>query len=230
MSLLSFTIFISFVFLSMASPNIENKITSTKQSTIQNFKEFVTNMIKDQSSKIQTLLKKVQINAQSVLKKIENMKQDSLQREKKKHDLLPFHPFNFVKKDVQNQERQVESPIKNVGGIDMSTEAIAESRSFPSHYGASSYGTSGNGNYGGNHPTYHHHSIGFDPINIVVSVSLLSFLLQALQGLLSRTRLPTQVVEARYLNPVQDWLKKFEEKNTMKGDYLKRKYPKKYFH
>lgn len=228
MSLLSFAIFLILLLISTAKSIAEKDGTTPPTPSVQNFKEFVTNMIKDQSSKIQTLLKKIQINAQSVLTKIENMKQDS-RTKYKKMGISAFRPFGFLNNNLQYEERQVESPIKkNMDGIEASTEPVAEARSFNTHYGTSSYGVSANANYG-HLPTYHHHSIGFDPINIVVSVSLLSFILQALQGLLSRTRLPTAVVEARYLNPVQEWIKKFEEKNS-KAEYLKRRYPKKYYH
>lgn len=224
MSLLSSAIFLILLLISTA------KSTSSKDGkptpSVQNFKEFVTSMIKDQSSKIQTLLKKIQINAQTVLTKIENMKQDS-KNMKKNLSISPFRPLDFLNNNIQYEERQVESPLKkNMDLAETSTEPAAEARSFNTHYGTTSYGVSANANYG-HLPTYHHHSIGFDPINIVVSMSLLSFILQALQGLLNRTRLPTAVVEARNLNPVQEWIKKFEEKNS-KAEYLKRRYPKKF--
>lgn len=190
-------------------------------SSVQNFKMLVANIIKEQSSKIQTLLKKIQTNAQSVLEKIDNMKQDT-KMNKRKSDM----------KTIGDREgHQIESPVlKSNEVIDTSVDGVTESRNFNNHYAPSGYGVSGNANYWA--PTYHHHSIGFDPINIVVSMSLLSFLLQALQGLLGRTRLPTPVVEARTLNPIQDWTKKFEDNLAVKDKdqyYLKKKYFKKYF-
>lgn len=219
MSLLSLAVFIIIIMLTTVKADIQSK---TPTSSVHNFKVFVTHMIKDQSSKIQMLLKKIQTNAQSVLDKIENMKQDS-KLYKKKMD---------IKSRGGREGHQIESPVlKNNEIVDTSVEALAESRNFATHYGSSGYGVSANANYGT--PTYHHHSIGFDPINIVVSMSLLSFLLQALQGLLSRTRLPTPVVEARTLNPIQDWTKKYEENLAAKDKdkyYLKKKYLKKYFH
>lgn len=217
MSLLSITVFIIILILTTAKSDLQNK--TPPKSSVQNFKLFVANMIKDQSSKIQTLLKKIQTNAQSVLEKIENTKQDSKARKR-----------NVLKLSASKEGHQIESPVlKSNEVIDPSIDA-AESRSFSSHYAPSGYGVSGNANYAT--PTYHHHSIGFDPINIVVSMSLLSFLLQALQGLLGRTRLPTPVVEARALNSIQDWNKKYEEHlpATDKNKYvLKNKYFKKYF-
>lgn len=186
----------------------------TQTSSVQNFKHFVSNMIKEQSTKIQSLLKKIQTNAQSVLKKIDNIKQDSKNNYRKYIDIY--------KKKSGQENGQVESPIlKMTDTID-----TTESRSY-NHYQPTSYGSTGNANYG--LPTYHHHSIGFDPINIMVSVSLLSFLLQALQGLLTRTRLPTPVVEAKSLNAIADWTKSFEDKLGDDKYYLKKKYLKKYY-
>lgn len=219
MSLLSLALFIIILMLTTVKADLQNN--NPPSSSVQNFKVFVANMIKEQSSKIQTLLKKIQTNAQSVLEKIDNMKQDN-KLNKRKLD---------IKTNGVRDGHQIESPVlKNNELIDTSVDGIAESRSFNNHYSSSGYGVSGNANYGV--PTYHHHSIGFDPINIVVSMSLLSFLLQALQGLLGRTRLPTPVVEARTLNPIQDWTKKFEDNLAVKDKdqyYLKKKYFKKYF-
>lgn len=219
MSLLSLALFIIILMLTTVKADIQNN--NPPSSSVQNFKVFVANMIKEQSSKIQTLLKKIQTNAQSVLEKIDNMKQDT-KLNKRKLD---------IKTNSGRDGHQIESPVlKSNELIDTSVDAIAESRNFNNHYGSSGYGVSGNANYGA--PTYHHHSIGFDPINIVVSMSLLSFLLQALQGLLGRTRLPTPVVEARTLNPIQAWTKKFEENLADKNKdqyYMKKKYFKKYF-
>lgn len=189
------------------------KTDTQNNASGKNFKEIVTKMIKEQSTKIQTLLKKIQTNAQSVLEKMENIKE---KRIKKK---LIFK---------NNEVGQVESPLKTNLEIEpYSREAKgSESRSFSSHYGTTSYGASGNANYGT--PTYHHHSIGFDPINIVVSMSLLSFLLQALQGLLTRAR-PTPVVEARSLNAIEDWRNSFENKFSKDKFYIKKKYLKNFY-
>ncbi|CAH0399861.1 unnamed protein product [Chilo suppressalis] len=208
-------------------PNVVKEKSTVLQS-YQNFKDFVTNMIEDQSSKIQILLKKIQTNAQSVLKKINNIKRDSKTKESK-YMGLNFRPRKVFRNE--NDEHQLESPILKKQLDTSLSNKVAESRNFNSHFGTSSYGVSANGNYGTPAQTYHHHSIGFDPINIVVSMSLLSFLLQALQGLLNRTRLPTPIVEARHLNPAQEWFRKFSTKfETLKPDYTKRKYPKKYNH
>ncbi|CAG9787694.1 unnamed protein product [Diatraea saccharalis] len=186
-------------------------------------------MITDQNSKIKALLKKIQINAQSMLKKINNVDRSTSTKEAKDFGLVSR--YVDVSKS-QYDEHQLELPILKKTLDTSVSDYVAESRNFNGHFGTSSYGASANGNYGGHAQTYHHHSIGFDPINIVVSMSLLSFLLQALQGLLSRTRLPTPVVEARFLNPVQEWLKKFETNTdvSLKPSDMKRKYPKKYYH
>lgn len=207
MSVFSISVLILFLIIGGTKPE-------QNQSTVQNFKYFVTNMIKEQSSKIQMLLKKIQTNAQSVLEKIENIKQDS-KTNRKMLDIIR----------MKNEVSQVESPLKNE--VTETTDQITESRSFNSHYGATGYGVSGNANYGP--PTYHHHSIGFDPINIVVSMSLLSFLLQALQGLLTRSRFPTPVVEAKSLSAIEDWTKSFDDKIGKDNYYYKKKYLKKYF-
>lgn len=189
------------------------KTDSQSNSSAKNFKNFVTKMIKEQSSKIQTLLKKIQTNAQSVLEKMETIKEKEIKKK------LMFK---------NNEVGQVESPLKTNLEIEpYSRDAKSlESRSFSGHYGTTSYGTSGNANYGA--PTYHHHSIGFDPINIVVSMSLLSFLLQALQGLLTRAR-PTPVVEARSLNAIEDWTNNFQNKLAKEKFYIKKKYLKNYY-
>ncbi|KOB67161.1 hypothetical protein OBRU01_11624 [Operophtera brumata] len=163
-------------------------------------------MIKEQSTKIQTLLMKIQTNAQSVLEQIDNIKETKNNRKKL---------INVFK---NSEIGQVESPLKAPA---LDTQE-SEARNFNNHYAATSYGASGYANYGT--PTYHHHSIGFDPINIVVSMSLLSFLLQALQGLLSRTRAPTPVVEARSLNGIEDWRKHFVNKLAKDKHYFKKKY------
>lgn len=209
MSLLSLAVAIVIILTSTASFEVKNNLKSNY--SVQNFKEYVTNVIRDQTTKIQTLLKKIQWNAQSVLARIENVKQD------RKFDVNIKKPLYYTKRN----DNQVESSLK----VDASTE-VTESRNFNNHYATSAYGASGNANYGAS--TYHHHSIGFDPINIVVSMSLLSFLLQALQGLLGRTRLPTQVVEARNAHSELDWQKKIQEL-TKDEYYFKKKYLKQLF-
>lgn len=212
MSLLSVSVFLLISLISISASKSE---WQSHTSLVQNFKHYVSNMIKDHSMKIKLLLNKIQTNAQSVLEKIDTIKQDTNKKKSK------F--FGIFKKRSGHESDQLEAPIMktSLGTID-----ATESRSF-NHYQPTSYGSTGNGNYG--LPTYHHHSIGFDPINIMVSVSLLSFLLQALQGLLTRTRLPTPVVEAKSLNAVEDWTKTFEDKLGNDKYYIKKKYLKKYY-
>lgn len=218
MSLLSVLVFVIILLLTTVKSDMKEP-----QTTPINFKEYMSNVIKEQSSKIQQLLKKIQTNAKSVLKKIDNIKQDSSTRQKD------------VTAKTEDPERQVESPLAKLEPV--TTISNVESRSFgATHYTTTGYGVSGNGNYGGHGtaPAYHHHSIGFDPVNIMVSLSLLSFLLQALQGLLSRTTMPTPVVQGRGFNPIiQEWLKNYEDASNSKSfkvsKYLKKKYPKKYY-
>lgn len=223
-----FTVIVFIIILLLTTVKSEIQQDQPSKNPVMNFKEFMSNVIKEQSSKIQTLLKKIQTNSKNVLKKIETMKQDTKNNKNK-------GIANNVKRENVRNEHQIESPIPKK--VATSTEAsYAESRSFNSHYtmNPSGYGTSGSGHYGGATSTYHHHSIGFDPINIVVSMSLLSFLLQTLGGLLSRNRMPmlsTPVVEARSRNPVQEWWNqnKKELKQGMANKYYKSKYPKKYY-
>lgn len=216
MSLLSVLVFVIILLLTTVKSDIQEQPT-----TPINFKEYMTNMIKEQSSKIQMLLKKIQTNAKSMLKKIDKIKQDTKQK-------------NVTPKMEDIDERQLESPLPKPETV-AATVTNVESRSFgATHYTTTGYGASGNGNYGGHGgaPAYHHHSIGFDPVNIMVSLSLLTFLLQTLQGLLSRATMPTPVVQGRNLNPViQEWLKNFEDnsKSFKVNKYLKKKYPKKYY-
>lgn len=200
---------ISFLFLMVLL--ITTVKTDLHNASAKNLKDFITNMIKEQSTKIQALLMKIHVNAQSVLEKIDHIKETKFNRKKLTHV--------FKNSEIS----QVESPLKTK---EIDTKE-SEARSFNNHYAATSYGASGNGNYGT--PTYHHHSIGFDPINIVVSMSLLSFLLQALQGLLNRTRAPTPVVEARSLNAIEDWRKHFDNKLSKDKYYFKKKYMKNYY-
>lgn len=234
MSVLSVTLFLIFLIVTAAKGDkADGPQKPQPTSSVQNFKEYVANMVKEQSTKIQTLLKKIQTNAQSVLEKIENIKQDS-KMNKRKFDLKSYFGM---------EGHQIESPVlKNNEVVDTALEAISDARNFNSHYGTSGFGTTGTTSYGTPHSygtshgygglTYHHHSIGFDPINIVVSMSLLSFLLQALQGLLGRTRFSTPVVEARALQTDQDWSKKIVENLTVKDKdkyYLNKKFFKKYY-
>lgn len=229
MSLLSVVVFIIILLLTTVKSDTQNKKTSTPPSTAMTFKEFMTNMINEQSLKIQSLLKKVQTNAQVVLTKIESMKQNLKFNKQYPKKVLSTD----IHREIETGEHQLESPLLQNSEETASNGENFQSRSFTTHYASpTGYGVSGNANYGAGTPTtstYHHHSIGFDPINIVVSVSLLSFLLQALQGLLTRTRLPTPVVEAKSLNAVEDWVKKYEDSFPLKVEkYLKNKYPKKY--
>lgn len=215
MALTSFSILL--IICLIATVNTDVRDGQNFFPSVESFKEYISNMIKDQSSKIQTLLKKVQTNAQSVLNNIESIKQDKTKINSPKS-------ARELEDSIKIDDNQVES---NIVAVD-TTDTNEVSRSFNNHYGTTSYGASANANHGA--ATYHHHSIGFDPVNIVVSMSLLSFLLQALQGLLGRTRLPTPVVEARNLNsiPILD-PRKFEDTKDTDKYYLKRKYFKKYF-
>lgn len=219
MSLFSVIVFIILLLLTTVKTEIQKEHPTTHPS-VSKFKEFMSNMIKEQSLKIQMLLKKIQTSSKNALEKIKTMKQGYW---------IDKSNAMATKKEARN-EHQIESPISKK--VAVSTEAnFAESRSFNPHYtmAPSGYGTSGNGHYGGPTSTYHHHSIGFDPINIVVSMSLLSFLLQALGGLLTRTRLPmlsTPVVEARSLDRIPEWLKL---NKRVSNKYSKSKYPKKHY-
>ncbi|CAH2269949.1 jg24543 [Pararge aegeria aegeria] len=195
-------------------------------ASVQNIKEYMTKVIKDQSSKIQTLLRKIQYNAQMVLTKIKLMNQNQKPHMgKKTYEAM---------KPTDDADNQIESPISEDTRIaDVSTK-LDNARSFSNHYVSTGYGASGSANsYGVS--TYHHHSIGFDPINIVVSMSLISFLFQALQGFFARTRLPTPVVEAKRLDSrsSEKWNNKLEEKKrtfTKKNSYLTKKLYKNNLH
>lgn len=225
MSLFSVVVFVIIILLNSIKSEVQNEKPVNVTSSMQNIKEFMTKMVKDQSTKIQTLLKKIQYNAQTVLTKIRNMNQNP---KPVTNDIV-----NELKKQIDDADDQIESPIPEDNRInDVSTEMAA--RSFSNHYVSTGFGASGNANYGVS--TYHHHSIGFDPINIVLSMSLLSLLLQALQGFLGRPRLPTPVVEARKLDSITSrpsiyWDKNnFEEKKpgvSKKDYYLKKKLFKK---
>lgn len=220
MSLLSLIVFIVILLLSTVKSKIENEQVPPELS-IQNFKEFVTKMIKQQSTKIQYLLKRIQINAHSILLKIRNINQNS--------NTVNYKIADNIERSFSNDEHQIEAPVIENSAKTTSNELVSNSRSFNSHYATTGYGVSGNANYGAS--TYHHHSIGFDPINIVVSMSLLSFLLQALQGLLTRTRFPTPVVEAKSLNTMKNWLTELEKKTWKPvkiNEYLKKRFYKKY--
>lgn len=215
MTLLSIILFV-ILLLNLAKSDIQKERAVNVTPSIQNFKEYMTRIVKEQSSKIQILLKKIEWNAQTVLKRIRNMNAKS----KIINEIQPHK----MKSKVDSVEYQIESPVTD----DIKTNNIqseANGRSFVPHYVNTGYGTSASANYGV--ATYHHHSIGFDPINIVVSMSLLSFLLQALQGILNRTRLPTPVVEAKSLTSdhIETYAKKTSDFNLAKTKSL---YPKKY--
>lgn len=214
MSLVSFILF-AILFQNFVKSDISKEQVANVTPSMQNFKEYMTKVIKEQSSKIQVLLKNIQLNAQTVLKKIRDMNQNPKISNVKLSDIL--------KRKSSSTEYQIESPIsENKGNVKKTNSA----RSFGNHYASTGFGVSASPNYV---PTYHHHSIGFDPINFVVSMSLLSFLLQALQGFLSRARLPTPVVEGRS-KPSEDWLKSLKKKHLYKEEEIsKKKYRKKYY-
>ncbi|CAH2084644.1 unnamed protein product [Euphydryas editha] len=226
MSLFSVILFV-ILLLNIAKSDIQKGRAMNVTSSIRNFKEYMSRMIKEQSSKIQILLKKIELSAQTVLKRIRNMNEKSKIVNK-------IHPHK-IKNKIDGVEYQIESPItENIKSNSIQSEV--NGRSFGSHYVSTGYGASASANYGV--ATYHHHSIGFDPINIVVSMSLLSFLLQALQGILNRTRLPTPVVEAKSLTSgqIETWAKKtgtpdFVQMNSVypkKFEYFKKKYQPKH--
>lgn len=215
MSLLSIIVFLIILLMTTVKADTPTQ-QGSQASNVQTFKELVAKMIKEQSIKIQSLFMKIQNNAQTMLQTIKSLKQTS-----------KVDPNNVTR--LKKNTAEVESTIEK--SIKADFKYVAP-RSFTKHYTTSGYGASGQGHTGsGNYgpPTYHHHSIGFDPINIVVSMSLLSFLLQAIQGLLSRTRTPTPVVEARSLDFVQDWLTAYREKNWKPDISKHSKYPKKAF-
>lgn len=232
MSLLSVIVFVLIVLVTTVKTEVNNETAPTPAASVQNFKEFFTNAINKQSQKIQTLFKKIQTNAQSLMNKIESIKQD------KRETILKKRLTSFLTKD----RYQVEAPQTKRGNLlptDLVTDGRELARSYSKHYQAHGgghtgygYGATSNANYNLLPTMNHHHSFGFDPINIVVSVSLLSFLLQAITGLLSRTRLPTPVVEARNLNQVEKWFANLLENNFVKtpnaNKYSKRKRPTKY--
>ncbi|OWR47499.1 hypothetical protein KGM_203175 [Danaus plexippus plexippus] len=203
--LLTFIVFQSFV-----KPEYQNKESSNVALSSRYVKDYMTSVVKEQSSKIQMLLKKIQSNALSVLKRIRN---------------INLQTKIGAKRNLDEAEYQVKSPIAEVRKVIVQEKA--NSRNYNSHYLSTGFGTSGSSNYGMS--TYHHHSIGFDPINIVVSMSLLSFLLQALQGFL-RTRLPTPVIEARSSRQSSVWRNDMESnsKDFRKNDYIKKKMLKDY--
>lgn len=219
MSMLS--IFVIILLLNNVKSDTKWEHPGNITSSMNSFKEYVSKMIKEQSFKIQTLLKKIQTNAMTVLDKIKNGNQ-STSKAKSKYLSRKVNLFDETRSFEQNQ---IEAPVVETSKNELSTEV--SSRSFNAHYGPSGFGASASG-YGA--PTFHHHSIGFDPINIVVSVSLLSFLLQALQGLLTRTRLPTPIVEARELDSIssRDWLNHIDTNKPDKSKYKKKRFLKKY--
>ncbi|CAK1555170.1 unnamed protein product [Leptosia nina] len=170
-------------------------------------KNLITKVVKEQSNKINELLNKIQTNAQKVLQKLRNLNQNPVLNGSPKKASMDRTGRG---KSLGPQQLQIEAP------------STASERSFTSHYSPSSYGVSTS--YGT--ATYHHHSIGFDPFNIVLSMSLLSILFQALQGLLANTRLPTPVIEAKSLDPVESFVKKLRDK---KKKDVERMYAKKYW-
>ncbi|CAF4851417.1 unnamed protein product [Pieris macdunnoughi] len=202
MTLLSIAIVVTILIV-----NAQSKETNTPKTGI---KELITNVVKEQSQKINDLLNKIQANAQRVLQELRSLNQISVLNKKPKNSKLTLQGRDFGPKF------QIE-PTDT--GLKDTTE---KSRSFTSHFTTTGYGISGTA-YGG--ATYHHHSIGFDPLNIVLSMSLLSFLFQALQTLLANTRLPTPVIEAKSLDPVEKFVKKLREK---KGKKYWNKYKSKY--
>ncbi|VVD00514.1 unnamed protein product [Leptidea sinapis] len=182
---------------------VPSQSINTKISLHQTIKDMAMKIIKDQSLKIQDLLEKIQSNAQSVLQKLKNVSQHT-------------EITNSESKTSYDEMYQIEAPAIDLKEV----SDTSVGRSFSAPYIPTGYGVSGNANYGG--LTYHHHSIGFDPINIVVSVSILSFLLQALHGLLLRVR-PTPVVEAKNLEPLEVWFKKLMPKRKKNLKLLKAK-------
>ncbi|CAH4034017.1 unnamed protein product [Pieris brassicae] len=203
MTLLSIAIVITIFIV-----NAQSKETNTTKTGI---KELVTKVFKEQSQMITDLLNKIQVNAQRVLQELRSLNQIPV---------LNKNP-NTSKLTIQGRDLGPKFQIESTNtGLKDSTE---KSRSFSSHFTTTGYGIGGTA-YGG--VTYHHHSIGFDPLNIVLSMSLLSFLFQAFQSLLANTRLPTPVIEAKSLDPiVQKFVKKLREK---KGKRYWSKYKSKY--
>ncbi|GBP14830.1 hypothetical protein EVAR_75422_1 [Eumeta japonica] len=170
----------------------DQKYDKFSTASVQKFKDFFSNAIRDQSKRIQGLFEKIQSNAKIMLRKLNYVKSDG---GASANNMKRVASPPAVETAVSGVTRPLKSGVRNYGGA---------------HYPSTGYGApNANSNHGA--PSYHHHSIGFDPLNIVLSVSLLSFLLQALQGLLSRTRLPTPVVEAKELTQVQNWLKSYEK-------------------
>lgn len=174
MSLLSIAIFIAIIILTTVKPDREDMPAFVP--SIQNYKE---NLSKSKITKEQMKIAKHKINQEKIKKSYEG---NIVER-------------NGYSKTNKIEEHQIESPIQVK---DKPTGVAAKPRTFNSHFTSTGFGVTSNSYYGS--PVYHHHAIGFDPINIMVSVSIVSFLLQALQGLLARARLPTAVVEARGLN------------------------------
>lgn len=216
----------------MTSGKTEDKTVFVKSATQgQRFKEFVTNVIKEQSTKIQNLFQQIQSNAQTVLKKIDGMKK-SKGRALDRKDGFQIEAPELIKK----KSLSLKSIPKTIQQEGRNFASTYPAMMMPSGHGLSAHGSNnyGGGHYGGHvssghgSSTYHHHSIGFDPINIVVSVSLLSFLLQAIQGLLARAKIATPVIEARSMDQVPVWLKwisdeLFEELPSPDQKYSKKK-------
>lgn len=217
MSLTSVALFIILLLLSTVQTNVHKDSGSVPVSSMYNFKEHISKIIRKQSSIIQILLDKIQTKAHNVLVKLKHAEDINTMRVNafSKHD---GRDHILDAKRNKAEEHQIESPMK-VFRKDGTSEVVTKPRSFNSLYTSTGFGVSGNSNYG---PlTYHHHSIGFDPINIVVSVSILSFLLQALQGLLARARLSNAMVEARSYDLKKDSTVNRERKGLKSLRHLK---------
>lgn len=209
MSFVSIIVFIIILLVTRVKTEVQ------REPSMRSFKEYVSTIINNQSSKIQTLFEKIQTNAQAMLKKLDNVRD---------------YGKKLYNRDIKKQDEAPDVKVKRLNAI-RRREDLSKllGRSYNGYTTTTGYGgPTGNTN---NHmaPTYHHHSIGFDPVNIVISVSLLSFLLQTIQGLLSRITMPTTtVVEARNLDQTENWLNSYEKKLMLKplkvDKYMKRKY------
>lgn len=214
MSVLSVIVFLIILLVTAVKSDLQNDNHQT--TTVQNFKKFVTNIIKEQSTKVQTLFDNIQKNAKKMLKKLDSVNN--------------YNRNRFITND--GREQQIETPELSKSNLQHSRSLQDYSDSLNRNYGSytTGYGAPSNNNNNHGALTYHHHSIGFDPVNIVLSMSLLSFLLQAIQGILSRVTMPTTVVEARNAHHAESWLRNYEKKMKMKpieiDKYMKRKYQK----
>ncbi|CAG4930670.1 unnamed protein product [Colias eurytheme] len=204
--------------------NVRSEVTNEIQSPIQKLKDLISKGVKEQSIKINNLLNTIESNAKIVLQKLHLNQKEEIKTSSGKNLKNEFSDESKLKRRImedtvehsKKSDYQIESPIAS------EVKEETSSRSFGSVYPPTGYGVSATANFGV--PTYHHHSIGFDPINIVVSMSLISFMLQALQGLLNRARFPTPVIEAKSLEPSEKFLKNLREKKTKKyrKDFFKK--------